>query len=201
VAAAGVGVVAALGWQIGDQVARGTFMPDRYFSYFSIQTSVANAIALIGGGLAGVVGRMEPRWFAHTRACLVVYAAMTAAVYNLLLRPAVDSADPAERLLAWPLEATHVWIPLFLAVDWLVAGSRHRLGASTLAIAGVYPAAWIVAAQVRGWATGWYPYAFMDPTGPAGWAGMAAWVGIIGVGFIVLTLAVIGTNRLAQRRR
>lgn len=200
VLAAGIGVVAALGWQIGDQIVRETFAPERYFSYFSVQTSVANAIALIGGGFAGIMGRREPRWFAYTRASLVVYAAMTAGVYNILLRPAVESGDPADRLLAWPLEATHVWIPIFLVVDWFIAGSHHRLGASALAIAAVYPAAWFVAAQFRAWATGWYPYAFMNPTEPAGWAGLTTWVGIIGAGFIILALAVIGANRLAHRR-
>lgn len=197
---AGVFVGVALIAQIADQVSRGAFAPERYFSYFSIQTSIANSVFLIVSGVSGLGGRPKAPWAATTRACLVAYAVMTAVVYELLLREGVESLGPSERLLQWPIDATHLWIPIYLILDWLIRRDRPRLRLSVAMWGAVYPAVWFLFSFGRGALTGWYPYAFMNPTLPGGLPAIALAVASIGALYVVSMAIVLGVNRLHRLR-
>jgi hypothetical protein len=65
----------------------------------------------------------------------------------------------------------HVLAPLLAVIVWLWVGPRPRVSARTVWWSVVYPIAWLVYTFVRGAATGWYPYPFLDVTvlgyGPA----------------------------------
>ena len=189
-------IVMALVAQVEDQVVQGTFNPGTYFAYFSIQTSIANALAL---GVSAVttffVGRL-PRSFSFIKGSLVAYAIVTAAVYNLLLRDDVSGSE-APALLDWPIETTHVWVPLYLIAEWALNPYRQRLSLAFLAWGLLYPAIWIVGTMARGALTGWYPYDFFDPNGPAGWLGVAGYTLAIGG----LCAASLGLTLLINRWR
>ena len=189
-------IVMALVAQIEDQIVQGTFNPGTYFAYFSIQTSIANALALCVSAVTTFFVDRLPRSFSFIKGSLVAYAIVTAAVYNLLLRDNVaDSEAPA--LLDWPIETTHVWVPLYLIVEWTLNPSRQRLSLLFLGWGLVYPAIWIVGTMTRGALTGWYPYDFFDPSGPAGWVGVAGYTVAIGG----LCLASLGLALLINRWR
>ncbi len=184
-------ITAALATQIFDQVVRGTFIPEKYFSYFSIQTSIANIVVLTLSGIVGVQTVRDSPGIGALRGAMVVYSALTAVVYNVLLRNLVEAPSAGGPALQWPIEMTHVWVPVYLAIDWLICHHRSTLSARFLLTGLVYPALWFGGTVLRGSLTDWYPYAFLDPSGgEQGLIRVGTYVGIIG-GFTLLCLAIV----------
>jgi len=192
---AGVSVLVALSGQITEQVLVGSFRPERYFSYFTIQTSLINIAVLLLTGLHGLRSARDYRHWTAIRAHIVSYAVITGVVYNLLLRNI--PAEPGMPVLQqWPNDITHVWIPLYLVLDWLVNPERSYLSWKALSAGIIFPVFWLGFALVRGQLTGWYPYSFINPAGELGVPGQLAHVGVMGL-IIILTLVATGLiNRI-----
>jgi hypothetical protein len=183
-------VVIALTVQIAEQVATNRFVPENYFAYFTIQTSIINIVVLLMTGLHGFGTTKDSRNWTAVRAHILAYAVITASVYNLLLRDVV--VDPtAPPLLQWPNEITHVWIPLYLVLDWILNPHRSQLSPKALALGVLLPLLWVLFTLGRAELTGWYPYEFMNPRSEMGMIGQATHLGVIGL-LIILTL--IGTG-------
>lgn len=193
-AAVALVVVMALVAQIEDQMVQGTFVAATYFSYFSIQTSIANALGLGLLALATFFLPRQPRAFTAMLGTLVAYAIMTAGVYNLLLRDSASEPD-ATPLLSWPIEVTHVWVPLYLILEWILNPHQHRLRWSFVLLGLGYPLAWITFTLSRGGLTGWYPYDFFDPASPEGWAGVSVYILVIGAVCAIVLFVLTLINR------
>ena len=183
---AAIVIVAALAVQITDQVLNGAFVPERYFSYFTIQTSLANIVVLVLTGIVGLQSARDTRALAALRANFVAYAIITGAVYNALLRDLPSAEGAYVSPIQWPNEITHVWIPLYFALDWILNPHRHKLPGWTMVAGLAYPLAWFTFTLTRGELTGWYPYAFLNPTGAAGWTGV--WTYAAGIALIIVAL-------------
>lgn len=183
---AAIVIVAALAVQITDQVLNGAFVPERYFSYFTIQTSLANIVVLVLTGIVGLQSVRDTRAVAALRANFVAYAIITGAVYNALLRDLPSAEGAYVSPIQWPNEITHVWIPLYFALDWILNPHRHKLPGWTMVAGLAYPLAWFTFTLTRGELTGWYPYAFLNPTGAAGWTGV--WTYAAGIALIIVAL-------------
>lgn len=194
---AGAVVVIALSAQITEQVLAGSFRPERYFSYFTIQTSLINIGVLLLTGLHGLRSARDSQRWTAIRAHIVSYAVITGAVYNLLLRDIpVEPGMPV--LEQWPNEITHVWIPLYLVLEWIINPDRAHLTWKALSTGVIFPLAWLGFSLTRGQLTGWYPYDFMDPTGPLGIPGQLAYLGVIGLIIILMLVATGLLNRIHQ---
>lgn len=187
--AAGLGLAATIGIQIGDRVANGAFDPWEYFSYFTIQTSLFTIVVLVVGGVLALRLPRDPLLFTTVRMATLSYAIVTAGVYNGLLR-FIPSTDTFQAL-SWPNEVVHVWVPLILLIDWLVVAGRPALPWRSLWVVPVYPVAWAVYTFIRAGASGGviYPYPFLDPA-TGGWGSVAAYV-------VGLTLFLVGLGALA----
>ncbi|MFB2556809.1 Pr6Pr family membrane protein [Herbiconiux liangxiaofengii] len=187
--AVGVGLALTIGIQIADRVANDAFDPWEYFSYFTIETSLFNIVVLLVGGMLALRSRVDPQLFTTVRMATLSYAIVTGAVYNLLLRgiPSTDSFQA----LSWPNEVVHVWVPIFLVLDWLLAPGRPALPWRALWVVPAYPVAWAVYTFIRAGASGGeiYPYPFLDPA-TAGWGSVFAYV-------VALTLVLVGLGALA----
>jgi len=120
---------------------------------------------------------------------------VTGAVYNLLLRGGApgDYVGPQ-----WPNEVMHVWIPLFILVDWLLAPGRPAIRWATLWLVLSYPVVWAGSTLIRGAVTGWYPYPFLEPTGPSGYLSVVEY--IVGLSVFIVALACAGIA-LSRRHR
>ena len=186
---AAVAIVIALTVQIADQVVNDAFNPEEYFSYFTIQSSLGNIVVLVACGIYGLQTPRDSRLLAALRSHFLAYALVTAAVYNLLLRnlPAAERAWVSS--VQWPNEITHVWIPLYFVLDWLLNPHRPKLPRASLPLGLLFPLVWFGYTLVHGHLTGWYPYAFMNPSSDAGWLGVAVYAGGIGVTIAALLLA------------
>nr|WP_052542094.1 Pr6Pr family membrane protein [Cryobacterium roopkundense] len=190
-------LVTAVATQIIDESVHQSFVPAEYFSYFTIQSALVVAVVLGFAGVLSLRKRRDSALLTNVRLAALCYAVVTGVVYAALLRGVPTDGYAG---VPWPNEALHVWAPLFVAVDWLVAPGRSRLAWTRLWSALIFPVAWLAFTLARGAITGWYPYPFLDPASPAGWTGVLLHILAIAV-FIALVAAVgIGTSRIRSLR-
>jgi hypothetical protein len=194
---AAVLVLVAVGTQIADQVASGVFEPAEYFSYFTVLSSLINIVVLATGGLLALRRNGDPELFTAVRMSTVAYATVTAVVYNVLLRDL--PSDGSFVAVAWPGEILHVWIPIVIVLDWVVAPGRPALSWGRIGLAVTFPLAWVAFTLVRGVATGWYPYPFLDPDGPDGPVSVIVYIVAIAAFIIAIAAIAIGLSRVGRR--
>ena len=185
---AGLGLLATIVIQITDRVLNRAFDPWEYFSYFTIETSLINTVVLLVGAAIALRLRQDTLLFTTVRMTALAYAVVTAGVYNLLLRNVPYDGFAG---LSWPNEVIHVWVPLFLLLDWLFAPGRPSLPWSSLRVVLLYPVAWIIYTLMRGAASGGeiYPYPFLDPAN-GGWGSVVAYI-------VALSAVLVGLGALA----
>ena len=202
-AAIGLAMLGSIAWQITDRVANEVFRPGEYFTYFTIDTSIAaGALRLVAAAfsLRNDLGGLEPRWLALARVSLLTSDVIVGVVYNALLRdlPPV-AADIGYDWPTAPNEMLHVWAPILLTVEWLLFTKHKPLTWRAAFWSWAFPFAWLVFTIVRGSITSWWPYFFIDPTDEGGVPGMLGYIfGIMAFMFIVASLA-LPAQRLSQR--
>jgi hypothetical protein len=189
-------LVAALFTQIYFLVINDALIPNQYFAFFTIQSSFFNVVVLATGGMFALRRVVDPQSFTMIRIATLTYAIVTGAVYNVLLRgaPGAEYIGPQ-----WPNEVLHVWIPLYILLDFLLAPGRPAVRWSTLWLVVSYPIVWAVATLIRGAITGWYPYPFLDPTGPTGYGSVVAYVGGLSAFIVALGCAAVGLSKWRAR--
>jgi hypothetical protein len=180
-----------------------------FFSFFTIQSNIAAAIALIAAAVWALSHRradaVEPRWLAVLLVCVTTYMLVTGIVYNTLLR---GIALPQGQTVPWSNEVLHVVIPAFVLLDVLLAPIRRRVGWTAIGIVIVYPIVWAVYTLIRAnlvvnpgngnpW---WYPYPFLDPHQPGGYGTVAIYVVVIAAAIGACSVAVIAIGRWRARR-
>jgi hypothetical protein len=183
-------------FQIVDLAIGGGLVPDEYFVYFTVDTTMIAIVLLALTGVSMV--RRERDGILLTAAALAVVplAMVTGVVYNLTLR-----GRPTEAYLGmpWENEVLHVAMPLFLTLDWFVFRlfdrGRPPLPWRALLVALVFPVVWVVMTMTRGALSGWYPYPFLEPQ--AGLATNATY--LVGISAFVVLVAALGI--LVTRRR
>ena len=193
----GLVVLASVVYQIADRLSHNVFRPGEYFAFFTIQTSLMDVVVLVVGAWLAWTTPRDTRLFTIVRVCIVAFAIVTCVVYNLLLRDI--PSDPGYAWPVWPNEVLHVWAPILLALDWLFAPGRAHIRLRAAAWVLVYPLAWVSFSIVRGILTGWWPYPFLDPTGPAGWLGVVEYIVGIALFFYVNAFVFTAIAAIWQR--
>lgn len=182
-------VLAAIITQITDQILADAFEPSEYFSYFTIESSMMNVAVLAMGGYLAFRFRRDTTLYTGLRMATVTYAVVTGVVYNLLLRGLPPTGFVG---IPWPKEVQHVWIPIYILIDWLFATGRARLAWRWVWAAIAYPLAWCAFTLIRGALTGWYPYPFLDPTEPGGWPSVVMY--ILGIAAFIVGLGLLAVR-------
>ena len=195
---AGLLIFAALATQVTELVLNGEFVPSEYFAYFTIESSLINIVVLLVGGVLAVRWLRDPELYTAVRMSTVAYALVTAAVYNVLLRGLPPTGFVG---VQWPNEVMHVWIPVFIALDWLLSPGRARLGWKRLWLVVSFPIAWCAFTLIRGAVDGWYPYPFIDPTGDGGYPSVIGYILALSALMIGLGAACIAISRFGARKR
>ena len=194
--AAAITIVVTLAFQIQDLVVHGALIPGHYFAFFTIQSSMINVILLLAGGAWALAHQRDTVLLSSIQLSALCYAVVTAAVYNLLLRgvPTTDYVG-----IEWPNEVLHVWIPIFLVLDWIFGPGRARLPFTALWVVVSYPLAWAAFTLIRGPLYGWYPYPFVDPKN--GIPSLIGYIAGLSVFIVVLATLAILRTRIGRRRR
>ena len=134
-----------------------SFSPGNFFSFFTIQSNILAATMLV---LTALVRRDErSRAFDAVRGAATFYITITFVVFALLLSGLQENLDTH---IAFTNFVVHYLIPIVLLVDWFIDPPRHRLGLRIAFAWLAYPLAWFIYTLVRGSATHWYPYPFVD---------------------------------------
>jgi len=193
-------ILVAIVWQVQDRLVHNVFRPGEYFAYFTIQSSMIAAVTLAVAGWWRLGGYPETLLLARVRLSVVCYSSVTAIVYNALLRGLPPAA--ADAGYHWPVipnEILHVWAPLLIALDFVITASSARLRWRSVFAVLLYPVAWILFSVVRGLATNWWPYWFLNPTEPGGVVGMLNYVVGIAVFMLILGYSYLGLIRLSEK--
>ncbi|GAA1767400.1 Pr6Pr family membrane protein [Agromyces humatus] len=167
-----------------------------FFSFFTILSNALAAIVLLIGAWYGLRGVSEPDWYTFARAAIVTYMTTTLVVYNLLLR---DISLDQATTVPWSNEILHVWAPLYLLLDWILAPGRGRVPWSRFWWIAAFPIAWVVYTIVRGAIVGWYPYPFLDPAiePGVGYRGVTLYVIAIASFILLVGSAIVGLSQVS----
>ncbi|MBM7503431.1 Pr6Pr family membrane protein [Agromyces aurantiacus] len=194
-----VGAAAAIVVAIAGQFAVAwSMVPDRaafvvnFFSFFTILSNALAALVMLAGAWIAFTRPDDPEWFNLVRACAVTYMSTTFVVYNLLLRGI--SLDQATTL-PWSNEILHVWAPLYLVADWVLAPGRHRIPWERLWTIAIFPLVWVAYTLVRGVLIGWYPYPFLNPAQEASYGGVAVYVIAIAAFILLVGAGILALSR------
>ena len=191
-------VLSALVTQVTAELLHDSFKPGEYFSYFTIESSMMNVVVLLVGGALAWRWHRDTELFTSVRVAILSYAVITGLVYNVLLRniPGDGSYEPPR----WCNEVMHVWVPIFILLDWLLVPGRARVPWKRLWLVISYPLAWLAFTMIRGAIMGWYPYPFLEPAGAGGIPGVLVYVVGIAAFIIAVASAAIGFARLTAQR-
>lgn len=156
-------------------------------------TYQANVLAAAYYAWALISPRAEAR--AGLRGAVVLYVVVAGVVWNLYLTKMSMGYTPANMLL-------HIVVPALALVDWLAVGRSQADVRWWQPFAWlVYPAAYLLLALViLNRAGRRAPYYFLDPES-VGVLGVAANVGVLAAGFLLLGYLLAGVGRAAVRWR
>ena len=130
----------------------------RYFSYFTILTNILVAICF--SALAFYPASRSGKYFTKTPVITAItsYILFVGLGYQFLLRHIWDPAG-----LQWIAdELLHSIIPLFVFVFWLITVSKDKFSWMTVLTWTIYPIVYFAFVMLRGAASGFYPYYFID---------------------------------------
>lgn len=192
-----IAVAFALIANIVDRIAQDALVASHYFHFFTVQVSILDIVVMTIGGLAAIRLPVDTVMYTAVRACTVAYGVVVGIVYNLLLTefPPPDGYVPS---FTFPNEMQHIWVPLFLVVDWFITPGRPKLGWRVVGLGSLYPVVWLIATAVRGMSgDGWFPYFFLNPArvGGFGVAGFLMGLTVLIVGALVGAIAVTRLHR------
>ncbi len=180
--AAAATLAVALVFQIVEKTVNNDMVPQEYFTYFTILSTMIAIVVTAVGGVMALTRPVDSVRYTVARMSVVSYAVVTAVVYNVLLRGIPDEGFVVS---PWPGEIMHVWIPIVLLIDWLISPGRPALRWTGLRIVIIFPLAWLAFTLIRGALTGWYPYPFLEPD--TGWLSVAVY--ILGIAAFIVGLA------------
>lgn len=197
--AAAAGIILAIGGQFAKSL---SMVPDpgffvvNFLSFFTILSNALSAIVLLIGAWIAFRAPVDPTWFNLTRASVVTYMATTFVVYNLLLR---DISLDQATTLPWSNEILHVWAPLYVVLDWVLAPGRRKIDWKRIWTIAIFPIVWVVYTMIRGAITGWYPYPFLNPdiSPGVGYGGVTVYVIAIAAFILLVGAGIVGISRSA----
>ena len=140
------------------QLARTTGTVVNFFSFFTIQSNVIGAAAMITAALAWRA--RDTVWLSQFRGAATLYMGITGVVYNVLLRGLEDTLQTP---IPWINTVLHVAFPILIVADWLLDRTVHPLSFRQGLVFLLYPIAYLGYTLIRGPIADWYPYPFLDP--------------------------------------
>lgn len=153
---AALGILVAVVASALPSMTDGTFKFFNTYGFFTNQTNVIAAAALI---VAAVYTRHpRPDWVEYLRASAAVYLTVVTIVYWLLLAPWHHPA------VHWANLVLHLASGIAVVSDWLIFGPRRRLSIRRMWVVLIYPLLWLGVIIARSLTDGWVPYPFLDPS-------------------------------------
>jgi hypothetical protein len=197
--AVGISLLGSVAWQVTDRIANGLFRPYEYFAYFSIVSAIVAGLVLLVSAFYLATNRAETKFLNIARLSLAAAMVIVGVVYHALLADAANDVRDGD--YAWPVlpnEIIHTYAPILAAIEYLISVPAFRIRLRAFLWVAVFPLTWLVLSVVRGSATNWWPYWFINPNGEAGLGGMLTYIGAITLFFLTVGIAVLGLKKLLQ---
>ena len=183
----------AIAVQMLDLADKGILNPVNFFSYFTIQSNLLAVAALLWTAAAWQRARSDTHEF--FRGAATTYLTVTFVVFALLLADTdVDTA------IVWVDRVLHRVMPIVVVADWLIDPPSRRIEFRRALWWVAYPVAWVAYTLVRGLATDWYPYPFLDPAN-GGYGAVAIYSVAILIGMLVFIYAIVWMGNGMSARR
>lgn len=198
--AIGIGLIGSVIWQVTDRIANGIFRPFEYFAYFSIVTAIVAGLFFITTGFGLLLKIEDTKWVEIARLSLAVALIVVGVVYHALLADVANDVRDGDYV--WPVlpnEIIHTYAPILAAIEYLISIKAFRIRLRAFFWVAVFPLTWLVLSIIRGTATNWWPYWFINPNGEAGLGGMLTYIAAITVFFLVLGVSVLGIKQLLRK--
>ena len=196
----GVGLVGSVIWQVTDRIANDNFRPFEYFAYFSIVTAIFAGLFLITTSFGLMLKIEDTKWVEIARLSFAVALIVVAVVYQALLADVANDVRDGD--YAWPVlpnEIIHTYAPILAAIEYVISVKAFRIKLRAFVWVVVFPLTWLMLSIVRGSATNWWPYWFINPNGEAGLGGMLTYIAAISMFFLALALAVLGLKQVLRK--
>lgn len=180
----GAFTLVAVGIQFGVHLSHG-FNVLNFFSYFTNLSNILAAAVLLTESVLTWRGKeLGPAWQV-LRCVSVVCMALVGIVFTALLRE-VDLGA----LLPWINTWLHYIMPIAVVADWLIQPPRRPIPLTRLGVAVLFPLAYLAYSLIRGAATDWYAYPFLNPGNGGYGAVLLSCVGIA-VAFLIASAVLI----------
>ncbi|WP_026556117.1 Pr6Pr family membrane protein [Arthrobacter sp. 35W] len=187
----GVLALVAIGSQLVIHIGNG-YSVVNFFSYFTNLSNLFAAVVLIIAAVHLITGKEGTRTGDIIRGSSVVCMALVGIVFSALLRD-VDLGS----LQPWVNTTLHYIMPIVVVADWLVQSPQRPLAYAKLWVWLVPPVLYLVYSLVRGAATDWYAYPFLNPNTSGGYGAVAlTCVGITVTFLAVSVLLAFAANKL-----
>ena len=167
----------------------------RFFSFFTILTNTLVAICLTSVLMRSVATQpffSKP----NTLSATTVYILIVGVVYNLVLRSIWDPQG-LQKLVD---ELLHSVIPLYFFLYWLLFVKKTGLKASHVYAWLLYPFLYLVYLLIRGAASGFYPYPFVNVS-ELGYAQVARNAVILVGAFLLFSYLLVGIAMMLRKRK
>jgi hypothetical protein len=160
-----------------------------FFSFFTNLSNILGAVVLVYLAVRPGTGDL-------VRGAATTYLAITGIVYNLLLR-----GEDLGVLKPWINVVLHVVTPIVMLLDWLLDPPGRPVPLRRALWWLAFPLAYVGYSLIRGAVVHWYPYPFLNPAHPGGYARVLGFAVGIAVAFVAVIAALTQLgNRLAARR-
>ena len=185
--AVGLSLLGSVGWQVTDRIVNGLFRPFEYFAYFSIVSAIVAGVLLLVSAFYLATDRAETKFLNIARLSLAAAMVIVGVVYHALLADAANDVRDGD--YAWPVlpnEIIHTYAPILIAIEYVIALRSPTLRLRAALWVMVFPLAWLGFSIVRGLATNWWPYWFINPNEEGGVASVLLYVAAITLFFIAM---------------
>lgn len=177
-----------------------TFARLNTFSYYTIQSNLLVAAALLLGMLYLWNGKPEPQGVVVFKSGALLWILVTGVVFALLL----SRLWQPQGAMAYVNLSLHYLTPVGMFLNWLLFEPKGRFKPAYLLAWLSYPLLYMLGSWVRGSLTGFYPYWFLNPTvpyprGAGSVTGMLGLVGVLTAGFLLAGLLILFVDRWAAR--
>jgi hypothetical protein len=169
-----------------------------FWSEFGYQSNALVALGLLIGGLFHLFDIQARHWWDLVRGAMVTCAAATFVLHRFLEDRIWTSPDGIDHYEQWASDMLHIWVPLFVVVDWILDPPDAKITWRQGLVWLTYPLAYCVYSLIRGPIVDWYPYDFLDPA-ESGWAGVVLALAAIIVGFLAISIVVAAVGNLRVR--
>ena len=161
------------------------------FRYFTVQSNLFVLIWLLVAVLYWDRAREHPILRPLVKGAFTVYITVTFVIFATLLQSLVDP----QGIDFYVNAITHFVTPIAFIVDWILYERKRAYQWRYALVWLVYPLAYLIFAQSYGSLTGDYLYPFLNLP-ELGINGLATWVAVLFMVFLVLGVLYIGVNRV-----